>query len=71
MAESSLTKKRKRREEYTRFGFTMTKGSDGEERPQCILCCVVFCNANIKPSRLKEHFNNKHKRASLVKILNH
>ena len=60
MAKSSVVKKRKWREEYTHFGFTMTKSSDGDERPQCILCNVLFCNANMKPSRLKEHFNNKH-----------
>ena len=34
--------------------------SEGDERPQCILCNVVFRNANMKPSRLKEHFNHKH-----------
>ena len=60
MAKSSVAKKRKWREEYTHFGFTMTKSNDGDERPQCILCNVLFCNANMKPSRLKEHFNNKH-----------
>ena len=60
MAKSSVAKKRKCKEEYTHFGFTMTKSSDGDERPQCILCNVLFCNANMKPSRLKEHFNNKH-----------
>ena len=31
---------------------------DGTERPQCILCSKVFLNANLKPSRLKEHLNN-------------
>ena len=60
MAKSSVAKKRKWKEEYTHFGFTMTKSSDGDERPQCILCNVLFSNANMKPSRLQEHFNNKH-----------
>ena len=25
-----------------------------------LLCDVVFCNANLKPSKLSEHFRNKH-----------
>ena len=43
MTKSSATKKRKWSEKYTRFGFTVTKGSDGEEKPQCILCRVIWC----------------------------
>ena len=58
--KSSTVKKRKWSDEYTKFGFTVTMGSEGDERPQCILCNVIFCNANMKPSRLKEHFNHKH-----------
>ena len=42
----------------------MTKDSDGEEKPQCLLCCIVLCNANMKPSRLKEQFDNKHGRVT-------
>ena len=40
----------------------MPKGSDGEEKPQCLLCSIVLCNANIKPSRLQEKFDNRHGR---------
>ena len=50
---------RKWKEEYSKFGFTATT-VDGVEKPQCILCDVVFCNANLKPSKLSEHFRNKH-----------
>ena len=49
---------RKWKEEYSQFGFTATT-VDGIERPQCILC-YVFCNSNQKPSKLTEHFKNKH-----------
>ena len=30
------------------------------ERSQCILCNVIFCNANAKSSRLKKHFIHIH-----------
>ena len=46
MTKSSVTKKRKWSEKYTRFGFTVTKGSDGEEKLQYILCRVTQCYAN-------------------------
>ena len=39
---------------------SMVSGKDGTERPQCILCSKVFCNVNLKPSRLKECFDNHH-----------
>ena len=58
--KSSIVKKRKWSDEYTKFGFTVTMGSEEDERTQCILCIVIFCNANMKPARLKKHFNNKH-----------
>ena len=40
----------------------MTKGSDVEEKPQYLLCSIVLCNANMKPSRLKKQFDNMHGR---------
>ena len=55
----SKIKVKKWKEEYSKFGFTATT-VDGVEKPQCILCDVVFCNANLKPSKLSEHFRNKH-----------
>ena len=33
---------------------------DGTLRLQCILCCRALANANLKPSRLNEHFNNQY-----------
>ena len=57
----SKGKVREWKEEYSQFAFTATT-VDGVERPQCILCGVVFCNFNLKPSKLSEYFKNKHKR---------
>ena len=55
----SKSKVKKWKEEYSQFGFRATR-VDRVERPQCILCDVVFCNSNLKPSKLSEHFKNKH-----------
>ena len=55
----SKIKVRKWKEECSKFGFTAST-VDEVEKPQCILCDVVFCNANLKPSKLSEHFRNKH-----------
>ena len=55
----SKGKVRKWKEEYSQFGFTATR-VDGVEKPQCILCDVVFCNLNLKPSKLSEHLQNKY-----------
>ena len=50
---------RKWTEEYSQFGFRATT-VDIVERPQGILCNVIFCNSNPKPSKLSKHFKNKH-----------
>ncbi|XP_076325352.1 protein FAM200C-like [Tachypleus tridentatus] len=55
-----MSKKRKWNDEYIKFGFTCTTEKDGTQRPQCILCSTLFSNANLKPSKLDEHFKNKH-----------
>ncbi|XP_076315072.1 protein FAM200C-like [Tachypleus tridentatus] len=55
-----MSKKRKWNDEYVKFGFTCTTEKDGTQRPQCILCSTLFSNANLKPSKLDEHFQNKH-----------
>ncbi|XP_059843705.1 protein FAM200C-like [Hypanus sabinus] len=36
------------------------RGNNGLQKPQYILCSVVFSNSNLKPSKLQEHFKNKH-----------
>ena len=50
----------RKQKEYSQFGFKVTT-VDGVERPQCILCDVVFCNFNLKPSNLSKHLKNKHR----------
>ncbi|XP_045117651.1 protein ZBED8-like [Portunus trituberculatus] len=55
-----MSKKRKWNDEYVNFGFTCATEKDGTQRPQCILCITLFSNANLKPSKLDEHFKNKH-----------
>ena len=55
-----MSKKRKWSENNVQHGFTCLTEKDGTERPQSILCSKVLSNANLKPSRLKEHFDNCH-----------
>ena len=55
-----MSKKRKWNDNYVKFGFTCTETTEGLQKPQCIFCNVVFSNANLKPSKLREHFNNRH-----------
>ena len=43
-----------------RFGFTCLTDRDGVQKPQCIKCSKVLCNASMKPSKLKEHFEAMH-----------
>jgi len=55
-----MSKKRCWNDDYVRYGFTFTTEKDGTQRPQCILCCNKFSNANLKPSKLNEHFTKQH-----------
>jgi len=55
-----MSKKHKWNEDYVRYGFTCMTEKDRTQRPQRILCNEVFVNANPKPSKLNEHFNNQH-----------
>ena len=55
-----MSKKRKWNEDYVRYGFTCMTEKDETQRLQCILCCRVLANANLKPSWLNKHFNNQH-----------
>ena len=64
----SKIKVRKWKEEYSEFDFTATT-VDGVKKAQCILCDVVFCNANLKLSKLSEHFRNKHGELKLDMML--
>lgn len=55
-----MSKKRQWKDDYVAYGFTCTTEKDGVQRPQCILCCKLFSNSNLKPSKLYEHFRNQH-----------
>ena len=55
-----MPKKRKWNDSYVQYGFTFITEKDGTQRPQCVLCCTTFSNANLKPSKLDEHFQNRH-----------
>jgi len=44
---------------YLKFGFTLMK-SNGEEKPQCVLCSEVLASTSLKPSKLKRHLESKH-----------
>lgn len=55
-----MSKKRKWNDNYVQFGFTCTGTAEDLKKPQCMLCDAVLSNANLKPSKLLEHFNNRH-----------
>ena len=42
-----------------KFGFTVIK-SNGEEKPQCVLCSIVLVPTSSKPSKLKRHLEKPH-----------
>ena len=52
--------KRKYDESYLNFGFISTD-SDGEPRPQCVICLETLANASMKPSKLARHQETKHR----------
>ncbi|XP_005005209.1 protein FAM200C [Cavia porcellus] len=55
-----MSKKRKWDDDYVRYWFTCTTEVDGTQRPQCVLCNSVFSNADLRPSKLSDHFNRQH-----------
>ena len=55
-----MSKKQRWNDDYVQYGFTCVTEKDGTQRPQCILCSTMFSNANLKPSKLDEHFKNRH-----------
>uniref|UniRef100_A0A250Y343 Protein ZBED8 n=1 Tax=Castor canadensis TaxID=51338 RepID=A0A250Y343_CASCN len=55
-----MSKKRKWEDDYVRYWFTCTTEVDGTHRPQCVLCNSVFSNADLRPSKLSDHFNRQH-----------
>ena len=55
-----MSKKRKWNDAYVQYGFTFITEKDGTQRLQCVLCGTMFSNSNLKPSKLDEHFKNRH-----------
>ena len=52
--------KRKWNDSYVQFGLTSTETTEGLQKPQCMFCNIVYSNANLKPSKLRKHFNIRH-----------
>ncbi|GFW55030.1 zinc finger MYM-type protein 6 [Trichonephila clavipes] len=54
-------KSRKYSQEYLNFGFTITE-VNGEEKPLCVICSKILAAENMKPNKLKRHFETLHAR---------
>ena len=52
-------KKLRYNDSYVQFGFTVVN-SGGEEKPQCVLCCIVLASFALKPSKLERHLVTHH-----------
>ena len=52
-------KKRKYNEDYIKYGFTFIL-KEGQELPQCVVCCKVLSEGSMKPSFLKRHLSGCH-----------
>ena len=50
---------RKYDQSYLGLGFSWN-GTEGEPRPQCVVCGDVFSNESMKPAHLKRHLTTKH-----------
>lgn len=55
-----MSKKRNWNDDYIQYGFTCVTEKDGTQPRQCIMCSVMFSNANLKLSKLNEHLKKKH-----------
>ena len=44
---------------YLGFGFSWN-GTEGDPRPQCVVCGDVLSNKSMKPAQLKRHLKTKH-----------
>ncbi|KAK5641078.1 hypothetical protein RI129_009625 [Pyrocoelia pectoralis] len=51
--------KRKYDNSYIKFGFTSIE-SNGEIKPQCVICATVLANDALKPAKLKRHLQTVH-----------
>ena len=61
-----MSKKRRWSDDYVRVGFTCIGKTEDLQKTQCMLCDTVFSNANLKPSKLQEHSDNRYGVANVV-----
>lgn len=54
-----MSPKRKYDNSYIQFGFTSIE-SNGEIKPQCVICATVLANDALKPAKLKRHLETVH-----------
>lgn len=54
------SRKRKYNSSFLEYGFTSVLDND-VEKPRCLLCDIVLCSESLKPSKLRRHFETKHK----------
>ena len=52
-------KKLRYNDSYVQFGFTVIN-SGGEEKPQCVLCCIVLASSALKPIKPERHLITHH-----------
>ena len=55
----SSKKKMRYDDSCLKFDFTVIK-SDREEKPQCVLRCIVLVSTSLKPSKLKKRLEKHH-----------
>lgn len=51
--------KRKYKEDYIKYGFTVTDKA-GDEVPLCFVCSKILSNEAMKPSKLSRHMETNH-----------
>lgn len=54
-----MAPKRKYSEDYLKFGFTSIV-TNGEVKPQCVICSIVLSNDALKPAKLERHLKSVH-----------
>lgn len=61
MSDSTSKKKRKYSEDYLDYGFVELIDKSGVTKPQCMFCLAVLSAESMRPCKLKQHMESKHK----------
>ena len=61
-----MSKIRKWNDNYVQFNFTCTETAEGLQKPQCMICNIVYSNSKLKQFKLQEHFIKRHGRADVL-----